>query len=165
MMKKNKVLIIILFVVLSFSCIVIGGIIAFRNDIKQENKDDRDKLLLTCESDEIWLNEDVKCSLTGNFTSYEVSAISVKIKENRNYKISDVIVDSVWQGNGDDGLIVLYTDKNKNNKFNIATFTISLIDKNVDKINVALVDIILSDGNYDSHEMQNISKTLKVREE
>lgn len=160
-MMKNKILIIILVAVLLVSCVVLGGIIAFNNDILKEVNDDN--LILTCESEEIGLNEEIKCILKGNVDEYDVSAVNIKIEDSKDYKVNDVLVDSSWQGDGEDNLITLYTDDNKSKKFNIATFSVSLINNNIDEFNINLVDITLGDDNYNEHTIQNVSKTLKVR--
>lgn len=162
-MMKNKILIIVLVGVLLVSCIVLGGIIAFDNEFKKQVNDNNSKLLLTCESDEIRLNEDVKCTLKGNVNDYEVSAVSSIIEENSMFELINVIPHSSWEGDGEMGDVDLYTDVNKNNEFDILTFHIKLISDSIEVININIVDNSFFDENYDEHKLENITKALKVR--
>lgn len=159
-MMKNKILIIVLVGVLIVGCIFLGGIIAFNNDISKEVNDDN--LILTCESNEIRLNEEVKCILKGNVIKYDVSALSSTIEENSMFELVNVIPHSSWEGDGEMGDVDLYTDINKSNEFDVLTFHIKLINDSIEVININIIDNSFFDENYEEHKLANVTKTLKV---
>lgn len=160
MKSKNKVLIIILVCLLIISCIFVGFLTSFESDSgKEKNKD---SLLLECNSDNAKIGSEVVCNLKGNITEYDVSSVSVKIEKSSYFDLKSVDVDSSWQGDGEEGYITVYTDENKGGLFDIASFTVSLVNDDIDNFDINLIEIELSDENYDDHKLENVSKTFNV---
>ena len=159
-MNKNKILIMVLVVVLISCCIFLGFLLSFDKKVEEQVSDAG--LLLTCESSTISLNEEVKCTLKGNVTKYDVSAVSSTIKENSMFELINVIPHSSWEGDGEMGDVDLYTDVNIGNEFDVLTFHIKLISDSIEEIHINIVDNSFFDENYEEHKLENVTKTLKV---
>lgn len=89
---------------------------------------------LTCPK-ELEINKVYTCTLKG-FSSEEVAALSLKIASSSNILISNVKTSNTWQGNGDNGNVILYTDNNKKGNFDIATFNIKLLNSEPSSVNI-----------------------------
>lgn len=161
-MKKNKIIILILLLLILI--LFIGGIyIGYFSSF--QDVDVSNNLILTCDSEEIGIDDEVVCTLKGNVTEYDVSAFSATIETfGSDFELEEVNVDKIWQGDGDGGDIDLYTDENKSGKFDLLTFKIILDDPKEDEIVINLVDNSYYDEEYQEHNLENISKTLKVKE-
>ena len=85
----------------------------------------------------VTLNPDevINCSISGNSSDF-VAAVSAKLSSTGNIQIFNITTPSIWQGNGSDGSIELYTDENKNGKFLIANFTVKALHEGTGVINV-----------------------------
>lgn len=160
MKMKNKVLTVCLICLLIISCIFVGFLTSFKSESGNENN--KDSLLLECNVDNVKVNNKVVCNLKGNITEYDVSSVSVKIDKSSYFDLVSVDVDSSWQGDGEDGYITVYTDENKSGLFDIASFTISLVNDDIDDFDINLIEIELSDEKYDDHKLENVSKTFNV---
>lgn len=79
---------------------------------------------ISCNDSNVIVGNSTNCSITGNSDS-EVSALAMTLSSGGSISISNIVTSSVWQGNGSDGDIQLYTDSNKTGNFSIATFTIT----------------------------------------
>ena len=161
-MKKDKTVILILLILILILFVIgiyIGYFSSFQDGVLSND------LILTCDSDEIKLYDEVICTLMGNVTSYEVSAFSSTIETfGSDFELVEVNVDEIWQGDGDGGDIDLYTDENKSGKFALVTFKVVLKDINQDEIVINLIDNSYFDEEYQEHNLENISKILKVKE-
>ena len=83
-----------------------------------------------------------------------MSSVSAKLKSSGNIKISNIVTNSIWQGDGEGGNIDLYTDSNKTGTFNIATFNVTATSEGTGTISVS--NITFSDANF---EEKNVSAT------
>lgn len=155
-MKKNIILIISILVLI---CVVTICYI-FINDKNIINK--TEIISLNCESDNEQNKLEYNCSLEGNVSEYEVSAISATIEENDKYKIISITPDEIWQGNGENGNIDLYTDENKKNRFKIAKIKIELLNNNIDEFELLIKNINLYDENFLEHKVKNVSQKISV---
>lgn len=154
-MKKNKIIVIVSLFLVVILGIGIGINLSFSN-----NKE----LNLKCDSDTIKVGESVTCTLKGNVSDYEVSAFESNIYvEGSALELEKVDVDSIWEGDGEGGYVVLYTDKNKNNEFNLLTFTISLKDTTDDTVMLILKNNSYFDEAYQERKLDDINLMLKVR--
>lgn len=79
---------------------------------------------ISCNDSNVIVGNSTNCSITGNSDS-EVSALAMTLSSGGSISISNIVTSSVWQGNGSDGNIQLYTDSNKTGNFSIATFTVT----------------------------------------
>ena len=79
---------------------------------------------ISCNDSNVIVGNSTNCSITGNSDS-EVSALAMTLSSGGSISISNIVTSSVWQGNGSDGDIQLYTDNNKTGNFSIATFTVT----------------------------------------
>ena len=115
-MKKNKIILVV--------CLIIIAIISIIAGINL-NSSNAKELNIKCDSNTIKVGDSVTCTLKGNVSDYEVSAFESKIDiTESDLKLEKVEVDSIWEGDGEEGNVVLYTDKNKSDKFNLLTFTV-----------------------------------------
>ena len=79
---------------------------------------------ISCNDSSITVGSSTNCSITGNSDS-EVSALAMSLSSGGNISLSNIVTSSIWEGNGSDGNIQLYTDSNKTGNFSIATFTVT----------------------------------------
>ncbi len=79
---------------------------------------------ISCNDSNVIVGNSTNCSITGNSDS-EVSALAMTLSSGGSISISNIVTSSVWQGNGSDGDIQLYTDSNKTGNFSIATFNVT----------------------------------------
>ena len=151
-LKNNKIKLLLLILLFSLSVVLATIII-----LKVNNKKNIDIL---CERKSIKVNEELKCKIIGKISKYEVSNISTKIKLSNGVTLKKIDPDPSWQGDGYNGIIELYTDKNKKRKFNIATF--SIITNNNKNIKIELTNTFFYDQNFEKHKIENITKKIKV---
>lgn len=116
---------------------------------------------LSCKSGKINPGDTLQCTITGESVE-EVTNASMKISVSENLTLTEVVTDSSWDGDGDDGNIDLFTDENKKGDFNIATFTVkaSSITTGSDTT-ISLDNIVLSDKDW--NEVEFNSKKLSIR--
>ena len=119
-------------------------------------------ITITCGSDSAVLaSSHVECSITGT-TNSAVSGVQFRLSSNDLATISNIRVASIWQGDGEDGNIGVYTDTNKTGTFDIATFTLTA--KNVGGIaNIYANDIIFSDASFNVHSYENVTRGVTVQ--
>lgn len=115
---------------------------------------------ISCDKTSLAPNETTSCKITGT-SATEVSAVSMKLSANIS-TISDIVADSSWQGDGSNGSIDLYTDTNKKNTFNIATFKIKAPATSgiTDTINIK--HISFADANFNETSISNTSLKINV---
>ena len=116
---------------------------------------------LSCDNTTIFNTDSINCTITGTVASTsEVSSLSAQINLSDNLELSNVTVDSsVWQGDGEEGDIKLYTDSNKSGTFNIVTFTVKpkgIIYNAETKI--SLSDVKFYEGSANNYKEQVISE-------
>jgi len=117
---------------------------------------------LNCEKNTISSSESTKCSIIGNF-DYQISAFHGVIAVGDKLVLSDIKVDSSWEGDGDKGIIDLYTDKNKTGKVNFVTFVLK--PKNTDvsgDISLLVKEMFVGDKNFEEVTLKDATFKLKV---
>ncbi len=97
---------------------------------------------ITCDKESYNLNETATCKITGT-SDEEVRSVSAKI--NSEYLNVSFTADSIWQGNGDNGNIQLYSDSAKKGTFNIGTLKLTVKDSDSTEVSGVLT---LSDVKY-----------------
>lgn len=80
---------------------------------------------VSCAPTKLNPGETANCSIKANVQGGEVSSLHAKINTGTNLTLGQVTVSSIWAGDGDAGIIDLYTDTNKTSAFDIATFTVT----------------------------------------
>lgn len=118
---------------------------------------------LKCNKTTLYLNETTTCTLIG-YSSEEVSALSARLNASGNISVSDISTASIWQGDGSDGDIQLYTDNNKNGSFNIATFKVKA-SSNVGSGKISVTSVNFTDANFMEHSISSNSLEISVEEE
>lgn len=116
-----------------------------------------DTVNVSCSATKIKPNDTVNCSITGT-TSSAISSLSAKLNATGNIKISNIKTSSIWQGDGADGSIELYTDSNKTNTFNIATFQVT--GTKVGTGSIAINNTVFYDSQFQEINVGN--KTLNI---
>jgi len=120
------------------------------------------KVLLNCDKNTISSDESVKCSITGDF-DYLISAFHGVVVVSDKLVLSELNVDSSWEGSADKGTIDLYTDKNKMGKVNFITFTLKPKSTDISgDISVVIDDIFVGNKNFEEVEIVDASFKLKV---
>lgn len=82
---------------------------------------------LTCDKEILSDGDTVNCSITGTvFADNQVSSLETKIELSDNLEFVNFTTNEIWQGNGEDGFIALYTDENKTGTFEVGTFSVKM---------------------------------------
>lgn len=117
-------------------------------------------MVLSCEKNNLKIGETTFCSI-GASINEEVSSVDIKITADNGLKISDINVNSPWQGNGENNRLQLYTENNLKNDFPIATFKITAESSTGSKF-IKLTNIILSDKDFKSTNFNTVQKEIKI---
>ena len=112
---------------------------------------------ITCSPSSVNVGEEVTCTVTGT-TSGKVSAISATFTPSGSITVSNIAAASIWQGNGDNGNIQLYTDENKTGTFNIITFKVK--GNSVGSGTLVIKDVSFIDDNFEENTVSG--KTINI---
>lgn len=118
-------------------------------------------VIVDCDSDKIMIGKDITCIIKTNLSDgTTLNGFGGEIELSSNLKLISVTIDNnIWQGNGDDGNIQLYTDKQYNNSVEIAKIKIGVIN-NVNGY-LKIKDINLSVGtNFDLVKKSDVVKNF-----
>ena len=115
---------------------------------------------LTCDETNLKKDESTRCYIDANINE-EVSAIDIKLSADSGLKISDINVNSPWQGNGENNRLQLYTDNNQKGNFPIAAFIITAESTSGIK-HINMTNILLSDKEFVSTNFNTVQKEIKV---
>ena len=80
---------------------------------------------ISCDKEMYGIGDTATCKVTGT-SQEEVYSVSANVGDALRNINMEFQTDSSWQGNGDDGKIMLYTDKGKTSTFNIGTITLKV---------------------------------------
>lgn len=116
-----------------------------------------DEIKLDC-PESITPKSEFTCKITGN-SSMKITGISAKVSINDSLKLTTVITDKMWQGDGKDGDIQIYIDPEVTGTFNIGTIKL----KSTDSDNNILIDsIIFYDEDVKAHQIKSVSANIKI---
>lgn len=118
---------------------------------------------ISCGSTSIEVGSSTSCTVTG-YSDSEVSALAMNLSSGGTISISNIVTSSIWQGNGSDGNIQLYTDSNKSGNFSIATFTVSGNNAGNGSITASGISFTGADFNETGISGKNIIITVKEKE-
>ena len=155
-MKLNKKVIVITFIII-FIILTISSYLyyASKNGLS-------DGIYLSCDEENIILKNELNCSIFGVSKSYEVSALSGDIKLSNNLELLKIDIDSIWEGDGDDGKIILYTDSNKKGKFNIGKIKASIKENVDDYVSLSIENVEFFDEDFNAKQIDNDSIEIKI---
>ena len=107
MKKKIKILLFILLFMLPFNVQALTG-----------------KTSISCDKTSVAPGGIITCTLRGTVSDGAVSAVSSRITLSSNLTLNTIDTAEGWKGDGDEGVVELYTDENKSDSFSLVTFTI-----------------------------------------
>jgi len=114
------------------------------------------KLILECDSYNKKVGENISCILYGN-SSEEVSAVETKLVYN-NLSLTNIAVNSEWQGDYENKSLLLYTDTNKTGKFELMRF--NLTSTVAGSTNLTFNDTYFTDSSFVRNQLLNPDYTL-----
>lgn len=117
-------------------------------------------VIINCDKTILEENTITNCRLTGN-TDEEISGLSAILNVDGNITLTNIKTSSIWQGNGNEGMIDLYTDENKNGNFQIATFSIKAGSIGTGSINIS--NIKFSDANFITSDIANKNLLITIQ--
>jgi len=100
------------------------------------------------------IGETIRCTVSGNSGTSLISSLEAKIQISSELEFIKFHTDAIWQGNGENGSIDLYTDSNKS-----GAFSIGVIEAKVKSNAVVGQSILLHNVVYYDHEFNDISVT------
>ena len=100
-------------------------------------------------------NTEFTCTIKGN-TNAKINALSSQVKLSSNLSFIGFIPANVWNGDGADGNIDLYTDEDQENTFDIGTLKLKTNDANPADIS------IVSTAFYDESDKEIVVPTNKI---
>lgn len=116
---------------------------------------------ISCNNSSIEVGSNTTCTISG-YSDSEISALSASLTSSGSISISNINTSSIWQGNGGDGNIQLYTDSNKSGGFSIATFTIT--GNSIGSGNINLNSVKFTDASFSEDSISGSSITITVKE-
>lgn len=116
---------------------------------------------ISCNNSSIEVGSNTTCTISG-YSDSEISALSASLTSSGSISISNINTSSIWQGNGGDGNIQLYTDSNKSGGFSIATFTIT--GNSIGSGNINLNSVKFTDASFSENSISGSSITITVKE-
>lgn len=102
---------------------------------------------LSCDKSVVNVGDIITCTLKGNASDGSVTSMSGQVELGSNLALNGISTSNIWQGNGDGGKILLYTDVGKGGGFDIATFTVK-VNGPVDGGFIKISDLIFYDDEY-----------------
>lgn len=103
---------------------------------------------VSCNNTKLTANATTTCTIRGNINE-EVTTVHAKIELGSNLSLVGVTPDSSWEGDGEGGVLDLYTDVNKKGTFNIATFQVKAGNVTTGaNTNITLSEVTLSDAEF-----------------
>lgn len=119
-------------------------------------------LSLECDSFTKKVGENISCILYGS-TDSAVSAVETKLVYD-SLLVSNETVPSIWQGDYENKLLLLYTDVNKTNKFELLKFDVTSNEEG--NKNLTFSDTYFSDASFVRNQILNPNYTFTfVKEE
>lgn len=83
------------------------------------------QLNLSCDKTVAWSGEELTCSITGEvMEGKSVSSLSARIGLSDNLELVSFTTDEIWEGDGENGDIQLYTAENKTSLFSVGNFVV-----------------------------------------
>lgn len=79
---------------------------------------------LSCNPTNLLSNSTVNCTLSGTVNEGSIDSVVAKVVLSSNLEFVSFTNNSIWQGDGNDGSIDLFTDVNKSGNFAIGTFQV-----------------------------------------
>lgn len=119
-------------------------------------------IAIDCEQEVLEVGQSTTCKITGTSTN-EVAALSFDLLSNDRLVISDIKTSSIWQGDGEDGKIGLYTDNNKIGTFAIATLKITATDK-VGTGKMEAKNLLFTNAAFENQSLDNVDYTIQIKE-
>ncbi len=120
-------------------------------------------LILDCDQKKLQSGKDLTCTIYGYQKEYEVSALTTTVEVSDNLEIAKITPDKSFEGDGENDILMLYTDKNKKDKFPIATVVISVKNNNQNKATIKLKDNTFFDETFKEHKLEEQNKELVVK--
>lgn len=112
---------------------------------------------IKCDKEDYSMNETATCKVTGT-SDEEVRSVSAKV--NSEYLNVSFTADSIWQGNGDNGNIQLYSDSAKKGTFNIGTLKVTVKDSDSTEVSGVLGILTLSDVKYSDVSIEGLQTQI-----
>lgn len=138
---KNKIFLGVLFMLLSFMNVSAASV------------------SLSCSETTLVKGSTTSCTLYGN-SNHGVSGVSGILSTSGGVSISSITKNSIWQGDGNDGNIILYTDEDVSGSFGIVNFTVKFNGEG----NITINNVVFSINEQDNN-VSGSSVVLKEKEE
>jgi hypothetical protein len=118
-------------------------------------ENDNINIKIMCDTTSLKSSESTSCKITG-YSDSEITGLQFKLDSSSGINISDITTSSIWEGDGEDGNVILYTDESKSDNFDIATFKVTCKKANK-KSTITASDIYISDEQYNLIQLENTS--------
>ncbi len=120
---------------------------------------------VSCDKTKIAPGDSTTCRITGN-TSGKIAGFSSAIEVGEGLTLGTITKDSIWEGEGSNGTMDLYTSDDKTGKFNIASFTVTASssitngkDVTIKIKNASATDV---DNNFNDQSLSDASTSIRI---
>ena len=104
----------------------------------------------------------INCELFAT-SDIEISAVRTNLSVSNNLEFVSFKTDSIWQGNGDDGDIALYTYPNQSGDFKLGVVTVKIKESNTDRTGTLYFqDVYFYKSDFSKINGTSISKNIKI---
>lgn len=142
-MKKLVTFIIALLISLPFSAHALSG-----------------NVNMNCDKVKLGSGESANCTISMSVISGELTSFTGDVSSSSNLTISDFKLSSGWEGNGDNGKYVLYTDAGKTGNVGIGSFKVTAKGSFNENGTVLLGGISLGDETFNENSKADIVKSF-----
>lgn len=120
-----------------------------------------DNIYMTCNQDVI-TKDSVSCSIKGNTTTTTI-AVSLKVQTGSNITFKSFTPSSVWQGDGEDGNVDLYTANDILGKYDIGTLNLNVesLYQGLDT-SITLYSVSVYDRDGKETKLDNYTKKIRI---
>ena len=120
-----------------------------------------DNVYMTCNQDVI-TKDSVSCSIKGNTTTTTI-AVSLKVQTGSNITFKSFTPSSVWQGDGEDGNVDLYTANDILGKYDIGTLNLNVesLYQGLDT-SITLYSVSVYDRDGKETKLDNYTKKIRI---
>ncbi len=118
---------------------------------------------LSCDKARLNAGESTTCTLSGTVSNGKISNLSGQVSLSSNLEFVSFTTDSVWQGTGDGGKILLYTDRDKEGSFGIGRFVVrAKAGVSGSNESISVTDIKFYDAEYAEVGVATVSHSIRI---
>lgn len=167
---KNKTCIFLIVLLSLFTVFLIGNKLNLMdniNNLAANVNSTSGSITITCDSNNLSVNESTSCSVKGNLND-AITSVSGKLASTSNLQISSISKASFWQGEVYNNKLELYCEPHDGSNFDIATFTVTALSNGSGSVSFTDIDndtkVNIGDSTWNAVEVSEAIYSIDVAE-